>query len=159
MRKARQHFGLDAPHGKLCHTGHALHGLGDGQNVARAHRAVGVAVALKGVTLQRRHGRRLDGGHGQVNQLAGRRHVEQLFMHPAAGGNGLERVTNGNAVAQYRLPGTQITQRHLVALRHTLGQHQPAGQDGARRQAAVIANDGHVVTLVHANDDGGGAGV
>ena len=159
MRKARQHFGLDAPHGKLCHAGHALHGLGDGQDVARAHRPVGVAVALKGVTLQRRHGRGLDGGHGQVNQLAGRRHIEQLFMHPAAGGNGLERVTNGNAVAQYRLPGTQITQRHLVALRHTLGQHQSAGQDGASRQAAVIANDGHVVTLVHANDDGGGAGV
>ena len=159
MGKARQHFGLDAPHGKLCHAGHALHGLSDGQDVARAHRPVGVAVALKGVTLQRRHGRRLDGGHGQVNQLAGRRHVEQLFMHPAAGGNGLERVTNGNSVAQHRLAQRQVLQGNFMALRHTFGQHQPAGQDGASRQAAVIANDGHVVTLVHANDDGGGAGV
>ena len=158
MGKARQQFGFDAPHRKLCHAGHALHGLGDGQNIARAHRAVGVAVALKGVTLQRRHGRRLDGGHGQVHQLAGRRHVEQLFMHPAAGGNDLERVTDGNAVAQHRLRYIEVDQCHLVALRHTLGQHQPAGQNGARRQAAVIANDGHVVAVVHPNNDREGAG-
>ena len=127
MRKARQQFGLDAPHGKLCHAGHALHGLGDGQDVARAHRAVGVAVALEGVTLQRRHGRGLEGGHRQVDELAGRRHVEQLFMHPAAGSNRLERVTDRNAVAQHRLPSTQITQRHLVALRYAFGEHQSAG--------------------------------
>ena len=65
---------------------------------------------------------------------------------------------DGGLPAGTVLPGAQITQRHLVALRHTLGQHQPAGQNGARRQTAVIANDGHVVALVHANNDRGGAG-
>ena len=79
-------------------------------------------------------------------------------MHPAAGGNGLERVADRNAIAQHRLRNIQVCQCHLVALRHTLGQHQPAGQNGARRQAAVIANNGHVVALVHANNDRGGAG-
>jgi len=50
--KARQQLGLDALHGKVHHTGHALHRGGDGQDVARAHRAIGVAKALKGVARQ-----------------------------------------------------------------------------------------------------------
>ena len=80
-------------------------------------------------------------------------------MHPATRCNSLERVTDGYAVTQHRLAQRQVLQCNFMALRHTLGQQQPAGQNGARRQAAVIANNGHVVALVHANNDRGGAGL
>ena len=56
-----QQFGLDALHGKVCDTSHALHGLGDGQDIARADRTIGIAKALKAVALKRRQRRWFDG--------------------------------------------------------------------------------------------------
>jgi hypothetical protein len=58
-------------------------------------------------------------------------------------------MTNRNAVAQHGLALAQIGQRHLVRLRHLVAQHQATGQLGAGRQAAVVADDGDVVALVH----------
>ena len=59
----RQQFCLDALHGEVSHAGHALHSLGDRQDVARADRAVQVLVALEGVALERWLRLGLDGGN------------------------------------------------------------------------------------------------
>ena len=64
VRVLRQQLGLDALYREVHHAGHALHGSGDREDVARAHRAVGITVALEGVALKRRQGLRLDGGDG-----------------------------------------------------------------------------------------------
>ena len=66
MRVQGQQLVLDAAHGLCHHTRHTLHGGGDGQNIARAHRAIGIAVTLKGVAGQWRLHRRRHGGHGQA---------------------------------------------------------------------------------------------
>ena len=50
---ARQQLAADALKRHLQHTGHALHRGADGQQVAGAHRAVGVAVAVEGARAQR----------------------------------------------------------------------------------------------------------
>ena len=47
LRVFGQQLGLDALHREAGDAGHALHGLGDRQDVARADRAVGIAVALE----------------------------------------------------------------------------------------------------------------
>ena len=52
VRVQRQQLGLDAGHGLRHHAGHALHGGGDGQDVAGAHRAIGVAQALEGEAVE-----------------------------------------------------------------------------------------------------------
>ena len=151
IRELRQQLGLDSRNGEICHAGHALHSLGDGQNVARTDRAIGIAKALKGVALKRRLQRRLHGGDGQVIQAAHVWHFQQPLMHPTARGNVFERVANRNAVAQHWRVGLQIQQGDFVALRHSVNQHDPRGQHGARGQATVIADDGHVVKRVHAD--------
>ena len=153
--KTRQQFGLDALHGEVGDAGHALHGLRDGQDVARAHRAVGVAVALEGVALQRRQRRRLDGGQRQAFQAARVGHLQQPLVHPAAGGDVLQRIADGDAVAQHRPVGRDVGQRHLVALRHAVAQHQARRQHAAGGQATVVGHDGDVVALVHADGQRG----
>jgi hypothetical protein len=72
-------------------------------------------------------------------------------MHPAAGRDGLERVANGDAVAQHGRVCCQVHQRHLVALRHAVNQHQSTWQCGACGQTTVIGHDGDVVALMHAD--------
>ena len=138
-----QQFLLDELHGKFGHAGHALHGLGNGQDVAGAHRAIGVAVALKGVALQRRHGLATCGGHGQGVQLAGLEHGQQPLVHPAACRNVADGIANGNAVAQHRAPGRQIDQRHLVALWHLVA---IVHADGERFQGLIGRAIGHVAS-------------
>ena len=71
IRKFGQQLRFDALHRKRHHTRHALHRGGDGQDVARADRTIGIAVTLKGVALQWWQGFGLDGSHGQVVELAG----------------------------------------------------------------------------------------
>ena len=58
VRVARQQLGLDALDRELDDAGDALHRRRDREDVARADRAVGVAVALEGVALERRQRRR-----------------------------------------------------------------------------------------------------
>ncbi len=149
--KARQQLGLDALHRKTGDTGHALHGLRDGQDVARADRAVRIAVALEGVALQWWQRLGLHGRHGQVVEAARIGHLQQALVHPAAGGDVGQRMADGHAVAQHHRALRQIHQRHLVALRHLVAQHQAAGQFGPGRQTAVVGDDGHVVAGVHAD--------
>ena len=60
VRIARQQLGLDPLDRVLDDAGDALHGRRDGEDVARADRAVGVAEALEGVALERRRRRRRD---------------------------------------------------------------------------------------------------
>ena len=153
VRVARQQLLLDALHGKLGDARHALHRLRDGQDVASAHRAIGVAVALKGVALQRGQGLAARGGHGQGVQLARLGHGQQPLVHPAARRNVAGGIANRNAVAQHRTPGGQIDQRHLVALRHLVAQHQARGQGSACGQATIVGHDGDVVAVVHADGE------
>ena len=65
MGVARQQFVTDAFDGQRHYAGHALNRGGDSQQVAGAHRAVGIAVALKGVPSQCRQVWRGCRGHGQ----------------------------------------------------------------------------------------------
>ena len=146
----RQQFLADAPRRMVDHAGHALHRGGDRQQVARAHRAVGIAVALEGEALQRLDRRGPHGGHRQAFELARGRHPQAALVHPGAGGQRLQRVADRHSVAQHRLARGQVTQRDLVALRHRLAQHQAVGQHGAGGQAAVVGDDGHVVIGMHA---------
>ena len=155
----RQQFVFDARDCKLDHARNTLHRGGDGQDVAGAHRAVGVAKAFKGVALQRGQRRGFDRGHGQVLQRAGTGHVEQTLVHPAARGNVLQRMANRDAVAQHRAAGGQVNQRNFVALGHLVAQHQTARQHGACGQATVVGHDGDVVAGVHADGQRRGHGI
>ena len=154
--KQRQQLVFDARDRKFDHARDTLHRGGDGQDVAGAHRAIGIAKAFECVALQRGQRRGFDGGHGQVVQLTSTGHVQQTFVHPAACGNVLPRMANRDAVAQHRAVGGQVNQRDFVALRHLVAQHQPAGQDGACGQASVVGHDGDVVAGVHADGVGRG---
>ena len=71
-------------------------------------------------------------------------------MHPTAGRNVFDCVTDGNAVAQHRRAGGQVKQRDFVTLWHTLAQNQPGRQHHPRCQATVVANDCDIVVLMHA---------
>ena len=149
IRETRQQLFLDALDGELDHARHALHGGGDGQDIAAAHRAVRVAKTFEGVALQRRQGWGFHGGDGQAVQAARGRHVEQPLVNPASGGNVLERVADGHVVAKHRATLGQTDQCHLVTLRHMLAQRQARRENGTGRQPAVIDNDRDVVVRVH----------
>jgi hypothetical protein len=151
VRVTRQQLLADAVHRELGDTGHALHGLRDGQDVAGAHAAIGVAVALEGVALQRRLRRCPGGGHRQVGQAGRVGHGQQAFMDPAAGGNVLQRAADDHVVAPHLGTGRKVHQRHLVALGNALAQGEAVGEAGARLDAAVVGHDGDVVRLVHAD--------
>ena len=151
MRVLRQQLGLDALHSELGHAGHALHGLRDREDVARAHRAVGIAVALEGVALERRQGRGLDRGDGQAVEFGCDRHAHHALVHPAAARQRLERVADHHVVAADGVAFGQVDERHLVALGHGVDQHQAVVEGRAGLQAAVVRDDGHVVGRVDAD--------
>ncbi|MNE63253.1 hypothetical protein D3C80_1585950 [compost metagenome] len=50
----RQQVALNDFHHIIHHTGHAVHAGGDRQQVLAANAAVGITVAFKGITFQRR---------------------------------------------------------------------------------------------------------
>jgi len=126
-----QQLALDALDREFDDAGDALHRLRDRQDVARAHRAVGIAVALEGVARQRLPRRRRHRGHRQALELASRRHAQHPLVHPAAGRDVLQRVADRHVVAQHGGVGRQVHQRDLVALRHVVAQHQAGGQHRA----------------------------
>ena len=150
----RQQFAADALHGDIDHTGHALHGGGDGQQIARAHRAIGVAVALEGVARQRGRLGRPHGRHGQALKAARLGHVEQALVDPGALRDVAFGVAYGHAITQHRRAGGNVGQCHFVGLGNGGAQHYARKERGARRQAAFVGHDGHVVGGVHAQDDG-----
>jgi hypothetical protein len=154
LGKLGQQLGLDALHREVGDAGHALHGLRDGQDVARADRAVRVAEALEGVALQRRLRLALRGGDRQVVEAARVGHLEQPLVHPAAGRDVLERIADRHVVAPHHALRRDVGGRHLVPLRHLLAQLQAGRQQRPFRQAAVVRHDGHVVGLVHADQEG-----
>jgi hypothetical protein len=88
IRVARQQLAPDAVERCIQHAGHALHGGGDGEQIARADAAVGIAVALEAEALQRRERGLGRGCHRQAVQGACRRQAQQLLVHPTAGGDG-----------------------------------------------------------------------
>jgi len=114
-------------------AGYALHGGRDGEDVAGSDRAVAIAVALKGVAIERLYRLGPHGGDRQIVELARRRHLQQALVHPAARRNVAHRVTDRDVVTQDGGVGRQIDERHLVALRHVLVQGQPRRKFGARR--------------------------
>ena len=137
VRVARQQLGLDPRDRELDDAGDALHGRRDGQDVARADRAVGVAKALEGEAFERRRRVALDGRDRQAFERARRGHAQQPLMDPAAGGDRLHRIADRDAVAQHRLACADRGQRDLVAGRHAILQHQAGGEargEGRRRR-------------------------
>ncbi|SOY63831.1 hypothetical protein CBM2589_A70004 [Cupriavidus taiwanensis] len=144
----RQQFFLDAAHREFHHALDALHRGGNAEDIARADRAVGIAVALEGIAVQRRQ-RRHAGADRQVLQPRRRRHPDHALVDPAAARQVLERVADHDVVANHRVAFAQVGQCYLVALRDGFGQHQAAGKGGARGQPAVIGDDGDVVVRVH----------
>ena len=145
----RQQLGADALGRDARHAGDALHGLRDRQQVARADGAVGVAVALEGVALERLRRGRLARGHRQVGQVARRRHAQQPLVHPAACGNRFGGVADGHVVAPHHAAFGNVDQRHLVPLRHPVAHHQTVLEARARTQPTIVGHDGHVVGRVH----------
>ena len=81
--KPRQQLGLDALHGEAGDAGDTLHGLGNGQNVAGADRAVEVAKTVEGVALQGQLGFRPHRGDGQSIKAARGGHIlsDELTIH------------------------------------------------------------------------------
>jgi hypothetical protein len=145
----RQQFGLDPLHREVADAGDALHGLGEREDVARPDRAIRVAVALERVARQRLLRCRLHRRNGQVVQHARRGHAEQPLVDPAARRDRRERVPDGHAITANRGTFGNVRQRHLVRLGDPLAQDEAGRQRRARRQAAIVGHDGHVVALVH----------
>jgi hypothetical protein len=63
----------------------------------------------------------------------------------------VQRSADRHVVAQHRLFGAKIGQRHLVALRDMFAQCHAGRQHRALRQAAVIGDDRDIVALMHAD--------
>ncbi len=147
----RQQLGLDAPHRVRNNARHALHGGGDGEDVAGADRAVRIAEALEAVAFQRRQRVRHARADRQVVQLGRHRHLDHALVDPATLGQVAQRIADHHVVAHHGITGRQIRQRHLVALRHPLAQGQPAGKHRALGQAAIVGDDRHVIQLVDAD--------
>ena len=154
--KQRQQLFLDLLHRMRHHAGHALHGAGDGQDIARADRAVGIAVAFKREGFLRWRCRHRAGAYGQCIQGRRDRHADDALVDPAAPGQGLECIADHHVVADNRLLLGQVHQGHLVALRHGIDQYQTIGQLRAGWQATVIDDDGHVVLGVDLDAAWGG---
>ena len=137
IRIQGQEFTLDPLDGNFQNTGHALHRGGNSQQIACAHRTVGIHVAFKGEAIQRFVHRRLHRGHGQVLQFTCSRHVEQALVHPTARRNVLPRITYRHVVAHDGLARGQIDQGQFVTLRHLVAQDHAFGHawghDGAGR--------------------------
>jgi hypothetical protein len=70
VRVLRQQLVLDAFDREVEHAGDALHRRRDREDVAAADRAVGIAVALERVAVERRQRRRLDGRDRQAVERA-----------------------------------------------------------------------------------------
>ena len=147
-------LGFDAAHRLSNHARHALHGGGDGQQVARANRAIGVQKAFKTVALEGQRLGHSQAGHGQLAELLRRWHLQLALLHPGACSDVLQRVADGHVVAAHCGAGGNHLQGHLVALGHPLSQHQAAFKHCAGSQPAVIDHDRHVVGRVHADAAG-----
>ncbi len=155
VRVVRQQFGLDARDRVLNHIGHALHRGRNGQDVARAHRAVGIAIALEREAFQRRHLRRLDGRDRQIFQSGRTRHADHVLVDPTALRQGLERVSDHHVIADDFVAFREIGQRDFVSLRNTLTQRKAIGKYGALPQTAVVDDDRDIVIGVNANVERG----
>jgi hypothetical protein len=155
IRVLRQQFGLDARDRVLHHVRDALHGRRDREDIARADRAVRVAIALEREALERRLVRRLDRRDGQIVQLGRRRHARDVLVHPASLRQRFGRIADHHVVADHRVAFREILQRDLVALRHALAQHEAIGKRGAFAETAVVDDDRDVVVRMDANIERG----
>ncbi len=148
VRVIGQQFVLDTLDRMVQHAGNALHGGGDTENIACAHGAVGVAIALEGKAFQWRLGVRHFSGQRQAVQRWRGGHAQLVFLHPTAPRNRRQGVTDGLAIANNLTALRDIFQRHLVALRDEIHGHQAVRKLGPGRYALVVDHDHHVVTLV-----------
>jgi hypothetical protein len=149
VRIAGEELVLDALHRVVDHPRDALHGLGDREDVAGADGAIGIAVTLEGVSLERLELRRLHGRYRQALERARGGHLQRHLVHPASCREGTRGAADDDVVAPYLVAFREIHERHLVALRHALDQREAAGELRARGQAAVVRNDRDVVAIVH----------
>ena len=149
--EARQDLGADALRGVLHGGRDALHRGGEAEDVLGAGAAIGVAVALEGVAVERRQRGRDGGGQGERVERRRGGHVEQFLAHPTAGGDGAVGDADGLAVTQHRFAGFQVVQGDLVRLRNALARHESIGQERAGRRAFGVHQDGDIVAGVYAN--------
>ena len=143
-----QQFLFDPLHGHLDHTGGALHGGHDAQQVAGTGRADFVAVAHPG-----RAGRGgqlvrgLDAGApGHIGQSRALGQVQHMFVDPAAGRDIVLCVAQNYAVAEDLAAGRDIHQCDLVGLGNLLPGDDAAFQRGACGQ--VVDSDHDIVLIL-----------
>ncbi len=147
----RQQLPPDAFGGDLHRRGHALHGRGEGQDIARAHGAVGVGVALEGESFECWLGRGHGGGQRKLLQLRRRRDREQLLADPCAAREAPRREADRRPVAQDRGTRGDVVQGDLVRLRHGFLRHEAIGEPGADGKALGVDDDADVVSGVDAD--------
>ncbi|MNO69094.1 hypothetical protein D3C76_599430 [compost metagenome] len=128
-----------------------MHGGGDAKDVAGAHGAVGIAVALEGEAFERRQGL----GHGIATRQAVQRrrlwHGQLAFLHPGALAQVFQGVADDLPIAAHRLALGDQHGGHLVALWHAFDQGQAVGEAGAFAQAAIVDHHHDIVVIVQAD--------
>ena len=127
---------------------HTLHAGGDAEDVARAHTAVGIAVALEGVALQRFPVSRLARCKRQSIQCRRLGHPQHRFVNPAPARDRLPGEADHLAVTQHRRVPGDVNQRYLVSLRIPFAQLGAVSEQAAGRQAVRADHDGHVVVWI-----------
>ena len=148
MRVLGQQLVLDALDRMVQHAGNALHGGGNAEDVARAHGAVRIAIALEGKPLQGRLGFRHLGGQRQAVQRRCGGHAQLVLLHPTATRNRRQGITDGLAVANNLAALGDVFQRHLVALRDEIHGDQAVGKLGTGGYPLIVHHDHHIVALV-----------
>ncbi len=127
------------------HTGHALHGGGDTEDVASAHCTVSVAIALEGVTLKRGLLFRHRIGHRQAVQRGRGRHAQLVFPDPTAARYRLQCIANCVAVTNHGLAHGKVNGADLVALRYVIDSDKAVVEFGSGRHTLVIDHDHDVI--------------
>ena len=151
VRVLGQQLILDAFYRVIKHAGHALHGGGDPENIARANSAVSVAIPLESEAFERRLSVRHLGGERQTVQRRRGRHAQLIFLDPTATGDRLQCVANDLAVANHVPALGNVLQRDLVALRHKIHRHQAIRKLSTGRYPLVIDHNHYIVPLVQAD--------
>ena len=143
-----QQLPLDALHRHVDHTGGALDGGDNAQQVAGAGGAGFVAVAHPGSAGrigQLFHGDEA-GPVGHVVQAGGLRQVQHVLVDPGPNGDGSLGVAQHHAVADHLAPLGDVSQGDLVGLGDVLPGDDAGHDPGAAGD--VVDRDGYVVRVL-----------
>ena len=148
VRVLRQQLGLDPLDREIDHPGDALHRGRDRQDVARAHRAVGVAITLETEAGQRGLRGGLDGRDRQAVERTRLGQLQQALVDPAPGCDRAEPRgrSRRRSAAPPRLPPDRPARpcgpaaRGRAAPAHRPAPCQPAGRRRSRRSRRCRAH-------------------